>query len=186
MEMFYSICDEICYEPVRQSLTSLLFEKDEYFTIYFGFIQWITIVMTGLGMEMFMVLFYVSREGWNNEKEIQWLFVQFLLSIMALVTLGLSTYHNYISLVTLIFWCWKCGCPETVASMFCALYDNDLDRKKRMCLGIDSIGSLLHHSAASLLICMLLTGKYNSWSIHFWSNIDSMYATLVCSSSSLE
>ena len=32
------------------------------------------------------------------------------------------------------------------------------DKRKAFCLTLDSIGTLLHHSAASLLICMLLSG----------------------------
>ena len=32
------------------------------------------------------------------------------------------------------------------------------DKRKAFCLALDSVGTLLHHSAASLLICMLLSG----------------------------
>lgn len=157
-EMLYKLCDERCHKPSTQSLISLLIDDDGHFTIYVGFINWITVVFTALAWEMFMILFYL-KDGWTQTNEIQYTISEVMFSILSLITLGLGTFRNYLSLFTLVAGCWKFGFPETVATMYCALYNQNLSTQKRICLGLDSIGYLLHHSAASLAICMALTGN---------------------------
>lgn len=158
LEMLYKLCGETCHGSVQQSLTSILIDDDGHFTIYVGFINWITVVITGLGWEMFMMLFHL-KEGWTKTHETQYMAAEFLFSILSLITLGLGTSRNYLSLFTLVAGCWKLGFPETIATMYCAFYDTSLSPKKRISLALDSIGYLLHHSAASLVICMALTGN---------------------------
>ena len=43
--------------------------------------------------------------------------------------------------------------------MYCAIYSKQFTRREALCLALDAIGTLLHHSAASLVICMLLSGS---------------------------
>ena len=43
--------------------------------------------------------------------------------------------------------------------MYCAIYSKQFTRCEAFCLALDAIGTLLHHSAASLVICMLLSGS---------------------------
>ena len=43
--------------------------------------------------------------------------------------------------------------------MYCALFDTHVDKIKRISLALDSTGNIVHHSAASLVICMLVTGS---------------------------
>jgi len=50
------------------------------------------------------------------------------------------------------------GFPETIATMYCALFDTKLGVIERGCLFIEATGTMIHHSSGSLVICMLITG----------------------------
>lgn len=56
----------------------------------------------------------------------------------------------------------KFGFPETIIPLYCAVHDTFLSKSQRLILGLEAIGTLLHHSAASLVICMLVTGTLSS------------------------
>jgi len=159
--MLYNICGEKCYGQSwmmsESSPTSILFEENDDFFAYLGFMNWITVVLTGIGLEMFMILVYIKHE-WTNVHENQWKIAQFLFSILTLVSVGLASSRNYWSLLTIVIGFWKFGFPETVVPMYCALFDTAIGVEERVHLSIEAAGALIHHSAAALALCMFLTG----------------------------
>ena len=124
-KMLYNVCGEICHGPswkiTDSGLTSILFDETDDFYIYLGFINWISVVCTGIGLEVFMVLF-VLKNGWTTAHEKQWKVAQFLFPILALVTLGLASARNYLSLLTLVIGCWKVRVCAVVRKKSVPLY----------------------------------------------------------------
>mmetsp|Transcript_8093 Transcript_8093/g.11597 ORF Transcript_8093/g.11597 Transcript_8093/m.11597 type:complete len:248 (-) Transcript_8093:81-824(-) len=106
---------------------------------------------------MFMVLIH-EKNGWSRIHENEWYLAQFLSPITGIVTLGLAAHGNYLSLFIVVLGFWKFGFPETVATMYCALYDRSLSNIKIICLFADSASAVVHHSSASLAIPMALVG----------------------------
>lgn len=123
-------------------------------------INWLTVVITGIGLEIFMFLLYL-KNGWTSSHETQWKLAQFLFSILALTTLGLASLRNYTVILTLVVvGMWKFGFSETAVPMYCPIYSKLFTRRQAfLCLALRSIGSLLHHSGAAFHFCMLLSGS---------------------------
>ena len=111
MDTVYKMLHDLCGTYCRTSMevtesipTSYLNDND--FAVYLGFINWITVVLTGFGLEVFMILVYIKQK-WSPEYESQWRIAQFSFSLMALVSLGLAASKNYVALGFLVFGCWK-------------------------------------------------------------------------------
>ena len=72
--MMYDVCGEFCHEPSWKisdsGLASIIFDEDDDFFVYLGFINWLTVVFTGIALEMFMSLFYF-KNGWTRVHGIQ-------------------------------------------------------------------------------------------------------------------
>jgi len=151
------VTQEMSWKVTDSSPISILFVDDADFLVYTGFITWLTVIFTGIGLEMFVILVYL-KDGWTVAHENLWKLAQFLFSLLALVTLSLVSTRNSASLLTLVFGLWKFGFQDTVATMYSALYDISLGKMKRFSRALDATGLILHHSAASLIICMLVTG----------------------------
>ena len=123
-KMLYYLCGETCHGPSWRMtdsgpISSFLMDEEENFFIYVGFINWLTVVITGIGLEMFMVLFYL-KNGWTSSHETQWKLAQFLFSILALTTLGLASIRNYTAILTLVGGLWRVrnSCYLDITVMF--------------------------------------------------------------------
>ena len=67
-----------------------------------------------------------------------------------------ATSKSFLALPFLVIGLWKFGFPETACSIYVALYDCELSKRERVANMLDAIGLCAHHSAASMLICMIL------------------------------
>ena len=159
--LLYENCGEFCHGldqwKVSQSLpTDKLNDFDH--SVFVAFILWGTVILTGFGSEVLMWIF-MSQEGWNDSIEARWRLAQFLFPLLAITTLGLALFQNYMTLPMLVLGLYKFGFPETLAYMYAAVVSS---RKAKRTIRIsdffDGAGNLLHHSSASLVICLLLTG----------------------------
>lgn len=181
-KMLYDLCGKHCGTSLKvtdSAPTSYLNDND--FGLYLGFVNWITVVLLGVGLEVFVILVYIKQK-WSHEYESQWRVAQFLFSLLALMSLGLASFTNYMALLFLVFGCWKVrplffivyivrsiltekskfGFPETITPLYCAIHDVLLTKSQRFILAFEAVGTLLHHSAASLVICMLVTGSLSA------------------------
>ena len=52
----------------------------------------------------------------------------------------------------------QCGFPKTVSTMYVALFDTTTSKTNQFSHFFDAIGLIFHHAAASLAICILVTG----------------------------
>jgi len=89
--MFYNVCAERCHDPALSSTdTNPISAMDpEYFNIYVGFIIWLTVVLSGSGLEIFFVV-YVIHNGWNKNFEASWRLAQMMFPVLAVTTPGVS------------------------------------------------------------------------------------------------
>ena len=108
--MFLLFARERCHGPswsiTESSPISLLLKDDKDYGIYVAIINWLTVILTGFGLETFMLLLYL-QDGWTSNHEIQWKLAQYLFSILALTTLGLASLRNYTANLTLVIGLWK-------------------------------------------------------------------------------
>lgn len=75
---------------------------------------------------------------------------------MALTTLGLALRQNSVAIPFLVLGLWKFGFPETILTMHMALNDLGSNVADWTIDFLNAVGLVVHHGAASLLICMLL------------------------------
>ena len=104
-QLLYSICREDCHEPSQStSDTNPLSTLDhEDFTIYFGFVTWLTVIISGFALEMFAAT-TVLKKCWTDYTESLWRLSQMLFSIFAICTFGVSLYLTPLSInVVFIF-----------------------------------------------------------------------------------
>jgi hypothetical protein len=120
-KMFYTICGERCHEPSWKMTDSSVFsrfvytERDDFF-LFMAFVNWLTAVLTGLWMEVFMVTVYL-RNGWTKTHDIQWKIAKHLFPLLALTTLGLAVARNYLAMLTLVVGLYKVSALPTTTNM---------------------------------------------------------------------
>jgi len=132
--------------------------EDEDYQVYITIVTWVTVLIAGLGSEFAVWLMFL-RHGWSSKLQSYWQLAQFTFPLLAVISLGLASHHDYAALLTLVLGLWKFGFPETLLYMYSALYaTQSYNRWTRAVDFFDSIGTVLHHSAASLVICSLITG----------------------------
>jgi len=132
--------------------------NDDQFVIYTGFVAWVTVLITGLGVEVFVWCNFI--QDWNNRHENLWRFAQFIFPLMLLVSLGLAAHQNFIALPVMVAGLWKFGFPETLMFTYNGLFGKTMSRIQRSSDLIDGIGTILHHGAASFIISMMTVGLY--------------------------
>lgn len=138
--------------------------SDEQFTVYVATVLWATVMITGIGLEVLVWIRFL--QPWNSnkncrdnaEKEFWWRFAQFLFPILTLTAVGLSSQRNFLALPILVLSLWKFGFPETIGHFYVAIYHDELSWLVRICDFLNGLGSLTHHSAATIIICSLLSG----------------------------
>ena len=66
-KVFYRICGAFCHRKAvtipNTIFVSTLVHED--FIVYMGFVIWIAVVATSIGLEMFYIYFFVSN-GWKH------------------------------------------------------------------------------------------------------------------------
>lgn len=85
---------------------------DSQFRIYAGFVVWATVLIAGLGLEIFV--WYHFLQFWSNTREALWRFSQFIFPLMLVTSLGLALHRNFLALPILVVGLWKFGFPETL------------------------------------------------------------------------
>ena len=156
--LLYEICGEFCH-GLDQWTTSQTLPIDKLndfdHSVYMAYILWGTATLAGFGLEA-LTWQCISKEGWNRALEARWKLAQTAFPLLAITTLGLASSRNYMALPILVLGLYKFGFPETLAYMYGAA------RRTKLPLRIsdffDGAGNLLHHSSASLVICILVTG----------------------------
>jgi len=138
--------------------------SDEQFTVYVTAVLWATVLITGIGLEVLVWIRFL--QPWNSnkdcrdnaEREFWWRFAQFLFPILTLTAVGLSSQRNFLALPILVLSLWKFGFPETIGHFYVAIYHDELSWLVRICDLVNGLGSLTHHSAATIIVCSLLSG----------------------------
>ena len=87
--------------------------NDYQFKIYLGFIMYVTVVLTGLGLE-YLVWRMLLTGDWDEVKENRWMMAQFLFSLLTATAIGLASQGNYLALPCLVIAMWKCGFPGEI------------------------------------------------------------------------
>lgn len=139
--------------------------SDFQFSVYVGFIIWFTVLFAGLGLELLTWTSFLHG-GWTDQRQSQWMFAQFSFPLLLATTLGLAFHRNFLALIFLVPGLWKFGFPETLVYMHTALYGTYLHETggshagsiQRFSEFLNAVGTVVHHGAAALIICMLLTG----------------------------
>jgi len=132
--------------------------NDDQFLVYTGFIGWVIVLVSGLGIEVFVWCNFI--QDWSDQHELLWRFVQFIFPLMALVSLGLAAHQNYMAFLVLVAGLWKFGFPETLMLTYTGFFGKKMSRIQRAADLIDAFGTILHHAAASLIITMMTVGVY--------------------------
>lgn len=130
--------------------------SDAEFQVYAGFILWATMVLTGLGTELLVWLMFLEG-GWDQQKENQWKIAQFLFPLLAVTSLTLALSQNGLAILFTVVTCWKFGFPETILTIYSALYEKEHSLLQRIVDMMNGIGTTVHHSSASFIIAMLVT-----------------------------
>jgi hypothetical protein len=118
-------------------------------------------VVTGIGMEFFIGYeFLAGGERITQWHEHAWFVAQFLFPIMLLCAVQLARVQNSLALIFGIAGMWKFGFPET---LLCILHGYHSDSEGRGALRrligfLDGFGTLAHHSAGMLFICVICFG----------------------------
>jgi len=173
-ESFQKLLDDLCtethcqnQEPENWQTTDTVPTAsldDEQFQVYVGFILWFTVLFAGLGLELLTWTSFLQG-GWTDERQSQWMFAQFSFPLLLATTLGLAFHRNFLALICLVPGLWKFGFPETLVYMHTALYGEYLHETEghagtiqRLSEFLNAVGTVVHHGAAALVICMLLAG----------------------------
>jgi len=130
--------------------------SDHEFLFYITFTLWVTMLLTGLGSEVFVWMIFLEGK-WDQDKEDKWKIAQFLFPLLGATTVGLAISHNYLAVPMLVVTMWKFGFPETILYLHAAMYDRD-----RKCLGriidlLNGIGMVVHHSSSALYVGAVVT-----------------------------
>ena len=85
--------------------------SDNEYAQYFLIMNFITKVVSGLGLEVFG--WYYCLQTWDEGREALWMLAQFVFPLLFItVSLGLAIHHNYLSLLILVPVVWKFGFPR--------------------------------------------------------------------------
>ena len=130
--------------------------SDEQFSVYTGFLVWITILLSGLGIEVFV--WYHFLQAWCSDRETMWRFVQFIFPLMLVTALGLGLSHDFLALPILVLGLWKFGFPETLMYLYLGLFSKRNSKITRLLDFLNGAGTVIHHGAASMIVAMLVVG----------------------------
>ena len=100
---FYHICGTFCHaNTMTTSNTNFISTLDhEDFLVYMRFVILVTVVMIGIGLDMFCIYFFASN-GWKHESEVAQRLAQYLLPLLAITTLGLAIHKDVLALLLLV------------------------------------------------------------------------------------
>jgi len=156
--------------------------SDEEYKLYIGFVIWVTLIVTGFGMEGFVLSGLKMSSSsciddvesnikdhhrwWSPKIQLLWQFSQFLFPILAIVSFGLATHGNYLSILTTAIGLWKFGFPETLsclsAAIFCRKEKGSKLVSRQLLMRLENLlngcGTVIHHTSASLVIAFVLVG----------------------------
>ena len=130
--------------------------SDEQFAVYAGFMVWITVYLSGVGIEVFV--WYRFLQTWSKECETLWRFVQFIFPLMLVTSLGLSLSRNFLAMPVLVMGLWKFGFPETLMHLYLAVFSKQKKGLTRVVDLLNGIGTVIHHGVASMILCMVVVG----------------------------
>jgi hypothetical protein len=153
-----SRCPSILWKVTDTAPHSRL--EDEQWHLYLGFVLWITCLITGLGSEVLIYVFYLWNNQWNEEYERKWALAQFVFPVLLATTLGLAASQNFLVLPILVMGLWKFGFPETILYQHVALFGcgDDDSFLGRISDFLNGSGTAVHHGATALGICMIVAG----------------------------
>eukprot|EP00984_Skeletonema_dohrnii_P025530 scaffold14713_cov135-Skeletonema_dohrnii-CCMP3373.AAC.1 len=129
--------------------------SDESYMVFYGFILWATIVLTGIGMEFFCFSLLI-KDAWDLNTENRWRFVQFLFPLLASTAVGMAHSNNFWALPLITITLYKFGFPETILYLYSGLFDKSMNAGNRWKEVLEGIGTVIHHSSAALYITMVL------------------------------
>ena len=162
--MLHDLCGGNCHDgswKVTDTIPTSNLDHEQ-FQVYLGFILWITCLLAGIGSELLVYILYLKQDGWTEGNDRMWIMAQFFFPLLAATTLGLAIFQNYMALPCLIAGLWKFGFPETILYQHSALFGsrgcNAVDSLRRLSNFMNGSGTVAHHGAAAMLICMILAG----------------------------
>ena len=128
--------------------------SDHQVLVYTAFVVWVTVLLSGLGLELFVWIYYLDT--WCEQHEALWRFAQLLFPLLLTTTLGLAIQANYLALPVMVVGLWKFGFPETLMYMYLALFASDESWFQRSADLMNAIGLVVHHGALALFMSLLL------------------------------
>lgn len=130
--------------------------SDEQFKVYVGVLVWLTVLVSGLGLEVFV--WWKFLQVWSAEREAMWRFAQFIFPLMIMTALGLAIHQNFWALPIMVIGLWKFGFPETLMHLYLGMFSKAPFGLLRIADLIDGTGTVLHHGAASMIVSMIVVG----------------------------
>ena len=157
-EMLFRLCNGACHDkPWRFSdSVPLSHFSDTQFQVYTGFIFWITVMLAGIGLEIFLWVHFLQE--WGHCRHLLWMFAQFIFSLLLPTTVGLAAHQDFLALPILVVGLWKFGFPETIMYTYLGMFGRELPWIKRSSDLLNGVGTVLHHGAVALAVVMTLVG----------------------------
>ena len=157
-EMLFRLCNGACHDkPWRFSdSVPLSHFSDTQFQVYTGFIFWVTVMLAGIGLEIFLWVHYLQE--WGDSRELLWKFAQFIFSLLLATALGLAAHQDFLALPILVVGLWKFGFPETIMYTYLGMFGRELPWVKRSSDLLNGVGTVVHHGAVALVVVMALVG----------------------------
>lgn len=125
------------------------------FQLFMAFVMYGTVMLAGLGAEYLVWRMFLTSE-WNAEIEHKWKVAQFVFPILVGTAMGLATQGNFLCLPFLAASMWKLGFPETILLIWSAMYEKDHSFVERMVDLIRGVGTVAHHSSATIYTTAIL------------------------------
>ncbi|CAB9497867.1 expressed unknown protein [Seminavis robusta] len=188
-EMLFELCGRFCHYGSWGSTGTAVFMSsldNDTWNLFLLFVVWITIELSGLGLELMVYVLVLLRRGWTEKEDRVFQLGQFFFPLLAVTALGLSVKGNYMALPFIVLGHWKFGFPETLLYQFVALFGEaplfravapgrfDLPQthmyrhmrwhgQTRSNVGrvtdfLNGTGTALHHAAVAIGVAALLTG----------------------------
>ncbi|KAL1511546.1 hypothetical protein AB1Y20_006340 [Prymnesium parvum] len=132
--------------------------SNELFLLYSTLCIWITVCAAGFGSEVVLGEHIVRQHGNHDDHEwlsVSWHAAQLAFSLFLTVALFA---HSAIGLPFLVLGLWKGGFPETVCCFLAAFINGGT--LSGVCLLLDGLGFVLHHSMTAFTIVSLTTGLF--------------------------
>ena len=154
--VLYRLCAGQCHDGSWAITDSVPHAKmsDHQVLVYTAFVVWLTVLLSGLGLELFFWIYYLDT--WCEQHEALWRFAQLLFPLLLTTTLGLAIQANYLALPVMVVGLWKFGFPETLMYMYLALFASDESWFQRSADLMNAIGLIVHHGALALFMSLLL------------------------------